>query len=221
MVPTVCFWCSCVSCILNCNICLSVLFAVPVNHGCANNMKKIRSCLLITFRLHCYGSNPIACATLYCRWLLLNSHFSNLDFMSMVQLFSLVFRCSLPWPCGRPMATVHFLPDHIHICPVKLEPGFFLYHLIFQSHSHLPFFWSEGLFSILSSSAMCWFFCWSLLDLSSGWRFLVDRWCCSTHCRACDGILMLEWNKKECRVVLLYSILMVAQCRRLMGDLKN
>jgi hypothetical protein len=104
---------------------------------------------------------------------------------------------------------------------VKLEPGFFLYHLIFQSHSHLPFFWSEGLFSILSSSAMCWFFCWSLLDLSSGWRFLVDRWCCSTHCRACDGILMLEWNKKECRVVLLYSILMVAQCRRLMGDLKN
>lgn len=191
--------------------------AVPI----MSYMKKIRSCLLITFRLHCHGSNPIACATLYCRWLLLNSHFSNLDFMSMVQLFSLVFRCSLPWPCGRPMATVHFLPDHIHICPVKLEPGFFLYHLIFQSHSHLPFFWSEGLFSILSSSAMCWLFCWSLLDLSSGWRFLVDRWCCSTHCRACDGILMLEWNKKECRVVLLYSILMVAQCRRLMGDLKN
>ena len=97
---------------------------------------------------------------------------------------------------------------------------FFLYHLIFQSHSHLPFFWSEGLFSILSSSAMCWFFCWSLLDLSSGWRLPADRWCCSIHCRACDGILMLEWNKKECRVVLLYSILMVAQCRRLMGDLK-
>jgi hypothetical protein len=24
------------------------------------------------------------------------------------------------------MATVHFLPDHIHICPVKLEPGFFI-----------------------------------------------------------------------------------------------
>ena len=103
MVPTVCFWCSCASCILNCNICLSVLFAVPVNHGCANNMKKIRSCLLITFRLHCYGSNPIACATLYCRWLLLNSHFSNLDFISMVQLFHLFLdvvclgRVDAPW----------------------------------------------------------------------------------------------------------------------------
>lgn len=118
--------------------------AVPI----MSYMKKIRSCLLITFRLHCYGSNPIACATLYCRWLLLNSHFSNLDFMSMVQLFSLVFRCSLPWPCGRPMATVHFLPDHIHICPVKLEPGFF-YIIWFSSHI-LHSFGVKGYFLFLA-----------------------------------------------------------------------
>jgi hypothetical protein len=148
VVPTVCFWYSCVSCILKCNICLSVLFAVPVNHGCANNMKKIRSCLLVTFRLHCYGSIPIACATLYCRWLLLNFHFSNLDFMSMVQLFSLVFRCRLPWPCGRPMATVHFLPDHIHICPVKLEPGFF--YIIWSSSHILHSFGVKGYFLFLA-----------------------------------------------------------------------